>query len=227
MHLKPRQLQHIEKILIENSPKDHNLIRRSYILSKSTYLRLVNLIKNQKYSLNPSTWFSRRGIKVEESERKLVQSTLEPPKYPITINKIQTSIKNNIRRLYNSTIFKKLIKWELKYSYKKGCSVLYNIKLIELYLSKDCFCSELLKQINEKTLILNIDESSINRTIKQNYSWLPIERSSPIINDKFLGKWTLILAISNNKSWFGMTIKNTVNSRIFAVFLILLNKILK
>ena len=126
-------------ILIENSLEDHDLIRRSYKFSKSIYLRWVNLIKNQKYSSNLSTWFSKRGIEVEESTRKLILNMLELPKYPITINKIQTSIKNKIGCLYNPTILKKLIKWELKCLYKRVALDMYNIKLIELYLSKDCF----------------------------------------------------------------------------------------
>ena len=50
--------------------------------------------------------------------------------------------------------------------------------------------------LNGKTLI-NVDESSFDRSTRNNYSWLPKGEDNPIVNDRVSGKATLILATWN------------------------------
>ena len=67
-----------------------------------------------------------------------------------------------------------------------------------------------------------MDESSFNRSIKSNYSWLPINRSCEIVNVDDQGRTTMIWALFSNGSWIWFLIDDTTTSQDFWLFLFIL-----
>ena len=78
--------------------------------------------------------------------------------------------------------------------------------------------------MSERRIIINIDESSFDRSMKREYSWLPIGRSSALLNQNITGKSSLILGVSNRGSWFALVKESTMDARWFWIYLKLIEK---
>ena len=93
------------------------------------------------------------------------------------------------------------MKTKMKISFKKVKSRPTNIDLEKIDKIKSLFAVKLSKEITSNTLLINIDETSINRFVKTNYSWgyklKPIESR----NTSFTESINWVLAICWNGSW--------------------------
>ena len=69
-------------------------------------------------------------------------------------------------------------------------------------LAKRSFAVELLAAIHSKRVVINIDESNFERSVKRNYSWLLHGSSGIILKNIFKGKSSLILATESSSLWF-------------------------
>ena len=76
----------------------------------------------------------------------------------------------------------------------------------------------MLDLIAKGEVIINIDESSIDRSVKREYSWLQIAQKFPIINEKIKGRACLTLVIWNTDEWLLMVVSETVESKKFWLF---------
>ena len=94
-------------------------------------------------------------------------------------------------------------------------------------ISKGFFWIELLKSIHRQQEIYSVDEWSFTRDVKSEYSWLPVGKSSMVINDLWRGSARRIMTAGSNGKWFGIIRQGTIDSEIFWIFLRLLNKILQ
>ena len=85
----------------------------------------------------------------------------------------------------------------------------------------------MLLAIYNRSLIINVDESSYNRIVKSNYSWLPIGDSNPILNTNWTGRTTIIFGLISNGHWICMSINKTTNTKHFWIFILLLSRFIK
>ena len=93
-------------------------------------------------------------------------------------------------------------------------------------ISKGFFWIELLRSIHSQKEIYSINKWSFTRDVKWEYSWLPAGKSSMVINDLCKGSASLIMAAGSNGRWFGIIKQGTINSKVFWIFLRLLEQIL-
>ena len=77
--------------------------------------------------------------------------------------------------------------------------------------------------LEEKTII-NVNEASYSRLVKQNYSWLPRGLEGAIINSKWVGSTSVIFALLSHGQWLWMISNNSTNSNRFARFLLIQQK---
>ena len=63
------------------------------------------------------------------------------------------------------------MKADLDMSYESVKSRPKNINLKKISNIRSLFAVKYLKDVSTKTLMINVDESSLNREIKSNYSW--------------------------------------------------------
>ena len=92
---------------------------------------------------------------------------------------------------------------------------------------KTVFWTEFLLLVAKGEIIINWDESSFDRSVKNQFSWLPVGRSWPIINDRIKGRASLILATWNTGEWICMIVQGTIDSQKFWFFLELLESVSK
>ena len=114
----------------------------------------------------------------------------------------------------------------MKYTYKKGSSrpPIYGARRTQL--TKALFWTELLSFIGKGEVVINLDESSFDRSTKSEFSWLPVGESCQIINDRLKGRASLIQATWNTSEWLAMVLLDTINSQKFWFFLKILKEII-
>ena len=80
-------------------------------------------------------------------------------------------IRFELNTEYSEAIIRKFMKNQMKMSFKRVKSRPTSVNLNKIKLIKSLFVVKLSKEITMKTLLINVDESSINRFVKTNYSW--------------------------------------------------------
>ena len=75
--------------------------------------------------------------------------------------------------------------------------------------------------------MISIDETTFNHKVVNNKSWIRRGYSAEIFNSKFVGSCSLIMAISNEGSYFGLITKGRINSSIYLQYLIKLEEWIK
>ena len=73
---------------------------------------------------------------------------------------------------------------------------------------------------------MNIDKEGFSKSVKTQYSWLPIGSDASIINDVFQGLTNPILCVSQFEEWIGIIKDQTITSLDYALFITMLVKIL-
>ena len=225
-HLSRTQKAYLTWMLTDN-PSRKAEVMRLYKISDSTFGRIV--IDRKRYNfattLNPGE--RSDATLLSKDAEAVLKKFVKPPTIPITMKKIQIHILEETKEHYSIHALKSYLKTVLNYWYKKVSSRPLKYRDDRTQLTKSLFWSELsLMALNGKTLI-NVDESSFDRSIRNNYSWLPKGEDNPIVNDRVSGKATLILATWNTWEWFGVVMIGTVDSEKFCIFMKLLELIVQ
>ena len=119
------------------------------------------------------------------------------------------------------------MKNQKKMSFKRVKSRSTSVNLNKIKLIRSLFVIKLSKEITVKTLLINIDESSINRLVKTNYSWDCKEDPIKWKISSFTGSISWILEICSNGSWLYILSNNTIDFISFIWFIKILNNWLK
>ena len=115
----------------------------------------------------------------------------------------------------------------MRLSYKRVKSRPNGVDLDRLNSIRSLFAIKFSRLIDRDTLLVNIDESCINRKVKSNYSWLfkgcPVEVNNSVISDSA----NLIMGICSNGSWITMILNETTDAARFIWFLKVMSSWLK
>ena len=112
----------------------------------------------------------------------------------------------------------------LGYRFKKGSSRNPLSMKKELKFSQAIFAWRILSDLYTGRLVINVDESSFGRSIRNNYSWLPKGSTYPIINAKCEGRVSMIFGLCSNGKWIAMIQDQTVTEKTFQIFLLFWKK---
>ena len=211
--------------LLKSFPKTHKSIKKVYKISTSTCNKLKKmwepLSNSEALIINESPeWKSISG-----DAQNFITKFLHPPQPPWTIQKLRKTVSSELGEIYSEYILRKYIKSKLRYSFKKAWSRQPKYAEFTTKISKGWFRAELLRMINKEQLIFSVDEWGFTRMIKAEYSWLPMGKSSSVINDIWKGSASLILSVRSNGQWFGLFKQGTIYSKIFWIFLKLFEKV--
>ena len=224
-HLSQKHKEYICRMM-KSFPKHCSNIKTAYKLSWTTYNKLSKIgdFTSHRRSLDTQKNTNNRSISMEA--KVFITNMIKPPKAPTNIRRIWEAVYNKFGEKYSSHILKRFIKEELRYNFKKACSRSPKYCQPSTKITKGLFWTELLRMIYNKKTIFSVDEWSFTRAMKMEYSWLPIGKSSTIVNDIWKGSASLMLSVGSNSQWFGVVKIGTVDSKIFNIFLDLLEKVL-
>ena len=103
------------------------------------------------------------------------------------------------------------MKDDCRVSYRRLSSRPKYVENSNLLQSRALFCTKFLMSLNSNTLIINVDESIINRNLKLNYSW-GIKGVEKECQNEFVTKSiNLILALLSNVTWIWLLWNETIN----------------
>ena len=114
---------------------------------------------------------------------------------------------------------RKHLKINEKLSYKKGNPRPVNLDVSRVKLLKQLFWIRFANQLSGIKMLINIDESSITKGTKKNYSWLRTGRSCSITNLKINNSINMITAITTTGLTINMLKYKSTNAEIFKCFL--------
>ena len=150
---------------------------------------------------------------------KLINKCIRNFKSTLTAKEITNKVNDELNTSYSANIIRSIMKNDANLSFKRVKSRPNSIDLNRINSIRNLFSIKFAKIVTEKTLIINIDESSINRNVKSVYSWgvkgLPIESQ----NSVFAGSVSLIMAICSNGAWISKVINETIDSENFIWFI--------
>ena len=116
-------------------------------------------------------------------------------------------------------VIRKILKWNLGYSYKRCSSrpLLLNHNLSKL--KKILFSVKLWGMINRSTILVNIDEAVFSHSTKANYSWCKKGVPSNISTIIFRGSISIVSAITSNGVSITGIRKGTIDSSSFIEYI--------
>ena len=85
----------------------------------------------------------------------------------------------------------------------------------------------MLMALYKDKLIVNIDESWFDRSARTEYIWLPIAKSSPILNSSWTGSATWIFGLFSDGRWVSILKNGTTKAMDFWLFLLILKQYLR
>ena len=130
---------------------------------------------------------------------------------PYTVQDVMMRINQKIKVLYPRHLIIKLMKEECLLSYKRITSRPKYIDSKILSHARALFCAKFMTSLTSDTLIINIDESIINKSCKANYSW-GIKGMEKEWHNQFVTKSiSLILALLSNGTWMWLLTNKTIN----------------
>ena len=148
-----------------------------------------------------------------------VSNYVNSQNHPISLNEIwqhlwdEDQIKCQKQRL--TTILKDSLGW----SYRRISSRPNNVDFLKIRACRNLFSVRLGKWLQQTSVIMNVDECSINYKTKSNYSWTPKYEWKDFQNASFCDSISVILWVMSNGDWGCSIIKHTINSEIFSIFL--------
>ena len=202
-------------------------INESYLTSKELSLKLnLSISQINKLKRNPMSRIidgpNRRFIKPTIKEGKLIRNTIfefmENSNNAYDAKEVSDYVNNSLNTTYPVYFIRNIMKNELKLSFKRVNPRPNRINIEKLKWTRLLFIVNFCKAITANTLIVNIDEASINRHITKNYSWTIKGKQWEALNTPFTGSTSICMAICSNGSWICLLTNQTFNSNRFLVF---------
>ena len=183
---------------------------------------VLNKIKRSSLNLLEK-WDKKNITKLScgkiETVVKLINKCIRNFKSTLAAKEITNKVNDELNTSYSANIIRSIMKNNANLSFKRVKSRPNSIDLNRINSIRNLFSIKFAKIVTEKTLLINIDESSINRNVKSVYSWgvkgLPIESQ----NSVFAGSVSLIMAICSNGAWISKVINETIDSENFIWFI--------
>ena len=211
------QIWFLKSILMTNALTIKQ-IQSKYWVSYST------LNKIRRCSMSKLNKSSLRGItKIHGTEKKILIKTIGKllfgSKATLNAKEVTNNINKELSTSYSANFVRNVMKNDMKLTFKKVKWRPISIDLDRIYFIRWFFSIIFSKVVSDKVLLINIDESSINRSVKTSYSW---GRKGQIIeaqNSTITGSASMVLAICSNGAWISLVINETISSDNFTWFI--------
>ena len=136
-----------------------------------------------------------------------------------TVKDIKRELDTKFNSNYSEVLIRRYLKNDLKMSYRKSTIKPSNVDLSKLRIISTIFWYRISKIIDEKVLLVNIDESSFNCDISNDRGCFKRGQSAEIFNKRYKGSWSLILAITSDGDYYGSVLSEKIDSGIYIAYL--------
>ena len=134
------------------------------------------LNKIKRSSLDDLNKYSKRNItKVSDSKEKiivkLIKKCIQSVRSTTTAKEVTDKVNGKLNTSYSVNFIRGLMKNKANLSFKRVKSRPNSIDMDRIKSIRSLFSIKFAKIVTWKTLLINVDESSINRKVKTSYSW--------------------------------------------------------
>ena len=135
------------------------------------------------------------------------------------VKDVMNYVNKELNKTFPEYFIRNFMKNHMRLTYKKVKPRPNNIDFAKLNCVRTLFSFKISKLLNEDTLIINIDQSSINRHMKTERSWgfKGVELEAKSLN--FWNSTSMWMAILSNGAWFCMLTNETITSDKILLFL--------
>ena len=134
---------------------------------------------------------NKNSLKLTKCEiislRICIYKYYEVSSFTFNAEDVANFVNSSLNKDYPTYFIRDFMKTHANFSFKQVKSRPSSMDLEKLKYVRILFKVEFLKQVTSDTLIINIDESSINRHIKPNCSWSFKGLISEVINSSYSG----------------------------------------
>ena len=197
-----------------------------YFVSPSLITKIKRMSNNQINNEN-SIQYEKLYGKDKEDLVMQIKNFINQTKYAFNANEATKYVNSVLKREYKTSQIRKIMKCEMNLTYKKIKPRPNNVDLSMVNAKRQLFAIKFANFIEKDTLLINIDETWINRQIKNAYSWGLRGKQTEAKNSPFIGSINWIMAILWNGSWIWMLTNESINSIKFLSFLSSLSNWLK
>ena len=139
--------------------------------------------------------------------------------YPTAAKDIVFNINQRLQADYDVNFIRKIMKLQAILSFKKVKSSQNGINFGRVKIIRKLFAIQLTKLLSDSTLLINIDESSLNKKITSKYTWGFKGIQIKTKNNPFSGFTSLIIAILSNGERISFITNKLINTNNFIWFL--------
>lgn len=194
-------------------------------LSSST----LHKLKSEKIPINVTDSDEFKKIEEEEATmldiKEKIGRIISPPRQPLTVTGIWKAYNTNAAQGFSKSRMKRFLKEKMKYSYRTSWPRPPKVLNKQKILVKVKFWWEMLNFLKSGKLIINLGESSFDRSLTKRRTWVPTKGSKIMISGTPRGKMNLILATGSDGSWVAMIAGKTLSSKHFWIFVQVLNRL--
>ena len=220
---KYQRLSYREKLYIfrefksKRKTKEEILIQTS--ISPSTFSIIIKTFERDAW--NKAEIYCKVGSKLMQSQyiQHLIKKYIESAKGAYTCRDIQLYVKRTSRIHLEQSQIRNYIRENLNMRYKKCKPRPITLDLERQNLLKMIFSIKIIQKMKERKLLINVDEATIGRNTKSEYSWSERGSSRAIWNIKFSKSASIISWIYSNGLSLNAISDRTITSEIFLEFL--------
>ena len=158
------------KLLSKDSNIPAKEIWRTYNVSTSVLNKIIRATNEEINKIKVKNFAKIYG----SQQLKLfnwLQCYVKNNKSTFTAKEATNFVNSKLNTEYSVITVRKFMKTKMKMSFKRVKSRPTNVNLEKIDKIRSLFAVKLSKEITSNTLLINIDETSINRFVKTNYSW--------------------------------------------------------
>ena len=187
-------------------------IAMNYNWSRST---VYNIRKHQQYYINGV--FKRQFEKRTSCENRMLENFIDEyvdsHQTPWTVKDIRDYLYEKTKKIYPLHIVRRIMINNLQLSFKKISSrpITYHDEVLKE--ARILFSIRYSQLPSHKTLLINVDEASIGRSCKIEYSWSHKGESHECQKISIVGSLKLILAVASSGVWFWIASHENINSK--------------
>ena len=211
------------KFNIQESGLTARQISNEFRVSRSEIYRIKRMSLAQVMRGSIRKWrkiYGEDRNKLIEELRDFIASSC----HAFNSNEVTNHMNSKFNENYRPEWIREIMKNDLNLTYKRIKPRPNNIDFNKVKACRQLFAIKFSQLLSSSSLVINIDETSINRHIKNNFSWSLKGKEYEAKNSPFIGSLNWIMAIWSNGNWLCLLMNQTSNSEIFSMFCRELNK---
>ena len=166
----------------------------------------------EQSNIGPNRKFVKLKNSTEKCLKKCIEKYIESTQHAFNVKDVANYIYEELGLSFSVNFVRRFMKTNMNLMYKRVKPRPNNIDLVKLDLTRKLFAVKIAKCLSETTLIINMDQSFINRNMKSNRSWGLKGVEIELKNSIFSGSVSLWMAVLSNGSWICLLTNETIDS---------------